>query len=35
LRRHWLVSEEAMLFDKEHALDHAFNHYGREKMSVL
>jgi hypothetical protein len=30
LRR--LVSVEAMLFNKEHtALDHAFNHYGREK----
>jgi len=33
LRR--LVSVEAMLFDKEQTLDHAFNHYGREKMGVL
>jgi hypothetical protein len=33
LRR--LVAVETMLFNKEAALDHAFNNYGREKMGVL
>jgi len=33
LRR--LVAVETMLFNKEEALDHAFNNFGREKMGVL
>ena len=33
LRR--LVSVETMLFEKEPALDHAFNKYGRENMGSL
>lgn len=33
LRR--LVAVETMLFDREIKPDHAFNNYGREKMSVL
>ena len=33
LRR--LVSVEAMLFEKDSALDHAFNKYGRENMGSL
>jgi hypothetical protein len=33
LRR--LISVETMLYDRETKPDHAFNNYGREKMSVL